>query len=236
LSSFEADWLEIAALWDRANEPPDPTGTRYPVQPSSLAEHLRRASGTPQVQAGQGSLARPGQAVEPLVVDDLLAEEIDQRIDGQTLSILAETLQLRAVLMLPLTIVGQPLGLLLVASRQPHAWTDAEVRTFRALCDHAAVVVQNIRLLEETQAHATREQVIRRISEQMWRAADVESILQRTVTHLSQALGAPRVYARLGVQPIGPLRGMESEAGNGKQSASSSPVSPVGPPWGGDLA
>jgi GAF domain-containing protein/HAMP domain-containing protein len=218
MAGSEIDWVEIAALWDRANEPPHPVGTRYPAQPSSLAEHLRR------------------EAAEPLVVDDLLAEEIDQRVDGQTQSIWAETLQLRAILMLPLAIAGQPSGMLLVASRQPHAWTEAEVRTFRALCDHAAVVVQNIRLLEETQAHASREQVIRRISEHMWHAADVESILQSTVTHLSQALGAPRVYARLGVQPIGPLRGMETEAGNGSRSASSSPVSPVGPPWGGDLA
>jgi GAF domain-containing protein len=200
MAGSEADWVEIAALWDRANEPPHPVGTRYPIQPSSLAEHLRR------------------EAAEPLVVDDLLAEEIDPRIGDETHSILAETLQLRAVLMLPLAVAGQPPGVLLVASRQPHAWTEAEVRTFRALCDHAAVVVQNIRLLEETQAQSTREQVIRRISEQMWRAADVESILQRTVTHLSQALGAPRVYARLGTQ-------IESEAGNGNRSASSPTVS-----------
>jgi GAF domain-containing protein len=194
MEGSETGWVEVAALWDRANEPPHPSGTRYPVQPSSLAEHLH------------------GQAAQPLVVNDLLAEEADRRIDSETHHILTQALQLRAVLMVPLAIAEQSTGSLLVASRQPHTWSEAEVRTFRSLGDHAAIVVENIRLLEKTQAHAAREQVIRRISESIWRAVDVESILQTTVTRLGQVLGVPRVYARLGTD-------LEWGPGNGHGTA-----------------
>jgi hypothetical protein len=36
----------------------------------------------------------------------------------------------------------------------------------------------------------------------LWRAVDVESILQTAVSRLGQATGAPRVYVRLGTEEI----------------------------------
>jgi GAF domain-containing protein/HAMP domain-containing protein len=176
----EIGWIEVAALWDRAGDPPHPPGTRYPVdEGSDLFESLRQ------------------ETAEQLVVTDLLAGEIDKRIDPSAHQLLTEELQLRSVLMLPLVAAGQTMGLLVVASRQPHTWTEAELRIFRSLSDQTAIAVENVRLLGETQARAGREQVVRQITERMWHAVDVESILQATVTGLGQAMGVPRVYARL---------------------------------------
>ncbi|RLC98810.1 MAG: hypothetical protein DRI77_04190, partial [Chloroflexi bacterium] len=56
------------------------------------------------------------------------------------------------------------------------------------------------RLFEETQSRARRERTIRKITEQMRRAVDVETILQTTITRLGEAVGAPRVYVRLGAE------------------------------------
>jgi GAF domain-containing protein/HAMP domain-containing protein len=188
-------WLEVAAVWDRADDAPNPPGARYPVGRFTLIEHLCR------------------EAAEPLAVEDLLADVIDQRVDSETHRMLTEELQLRAVLMLPLVAAGRPTGLLMAASRQPHTWSEAEMRTFRALSAQVASAVENARLFGEAQVRARREQVIRQITEQMWRAVDVESILQATVTRLGQAMGVPRVYARLGTE-------IELGSGNGNPSAS----------------
>ena len=118
--------------------------------------------------------------------------------------------------MLPLVVAGLTTGLLVVASRQPHTWTEAELRIFRSLSDQTAIAVENVRLLGETRARAGREQVIRQITEHMWRAVDVEGILRTTVTSLGKATGAPRVYARLDAEASsrGSAQGVEFETGN----------------------
>jgi len=198
----EFGWIEVAALWDRASDPPHPPGTRYPLdEGSELFESLRQ------------------EAAEPLVVTDLLAGEIDTRIDTSAHRLLAEELQIRSVLMLPLVAAGQTMGLLVVASRQPHTWTQAELRIFRSLSDQTAIAVENVRLLGEAQAYAGREQVIRQITERMWRAVDVESILQATVTSLGQAMRVPRIYVRLDpeVSSRGFTQGDELESDNGDE-------------------
>ena len=176
----EFGWIEVAAVWDRAGHPPHPPGTRYPVdEGSDMFEGLRQ------------------ETAEPVVVTDLLAGEIDRRIDTSAHQLLTEELRFRAILILPLVAAGQTMGLLVVASRQPHTWTQAELRIFRSLSDQTAVAVENVRLLGEAQTRARREQVIRQITERIWHAVDVESILQATVTSLGQAMSAPRVYVRL---------------------------------------
>jgi len=176
----ELGWVEAVALWDRAGDPPHPPGTRYPVdEASDLLGSLRH------------------ETAEPLVVNDLLAGEIDKRINTATHQLLTEELRFRSVLMLPLVAAGQTMGLLVVAGRKPHTWSEAELRIFRSLSDQTAIAVENLRLFGEAQARAGRERVVRSITERMWHAVGVEGILQTTITGLGQAIGAPRVYARL---------------------------------------
>ncbi len=167
-------WLEIAALWDRASNPPHTPGTRYPVQP-----YLRH------------------EMAEPLVVTDLLSQAIDERIDKETCSMLVETLQLRAVLMLPLASAGRPVGLLLVASRQPHAWTESELRTFRSLSDQAAIAVENIRLLGETKARVAELAALNEVSQALASRLSVQEVLKEVYRGASQLLDATNFYVAL---------------------------------------
>ncbi|GAB4532541.1 MAG: hypothetical protein Kow0063_13220 [Anaerolineae bacterium] len=191
----EGAWgsFEVAAVWDRAGDLLYSSGDRFPPEDPGLANHLQQ------------------RATDPLVIHDLLIEPMDERIGSTAHHAMTEELRLRAVLILPLLAAGQIVGLLIVASRQPHIWTEAELRTFRSLSDQTAIAVENIHLLKETQVQAGRERIIRQITERMWRTIDVESILQTTVESLGQAIGAPRVYARLSTDVIG----LETGNGNG---------------------
>jgi GAF domain-containing protein/HAMP domain-containing protein len=169
-----SSWLEIAALWDRASNPPHMPGTRYPVQP-----HLRH------------------EMAEPLVVGDLLAQTIDERVDRETCRMLVETLQLRAVLMLPLAAAGRPVGFLFVASRQPHAWTESELRTFRSLSDQAAIVVENVRLLGETKARVAELAALNEVSQALASRLSVQEVLKEVHQGASRLLDATNFYVAL---------------------------------------
>lgn len=74
------------------------------------------------------------------------------------------------------------------------------VSLIEEIADRLAIALESARLLEETQSRAQREQTIRKITEQMRRAVDVETILQTTIAQLGEAVGAPRVYVRLGAE------------------------------------
>ncbi len=182
----EPAWLEAAAVWDRATDAPDPAGTRYPVDQFKLIEYLRQ------------------RAAEPLMVADLLSEVTDGRIDDETRRLLVEHLQLRAVLILPLISATRPVGLLNVASRQPHAWTETELRTFRSLSDQAAIAVENAYLFQQVQMTGRRERQIREIADEIRRSLDVEAILKTTVRELSEAVGAAEAFAYLGPEGLSP--------------------------------
>jgi GAF domain-containing protein/HAMP domain-containing protein len=166
--SQESGWIEVAAVWDRAEDSPGPPGTRYPMDRFKLVEYLRQ------------------EMAEPLVVNDLLAEVTDERLDDEMYRLLTETFHLRAVLILPLASAGRPLGLLAVASRQPHAWTEAELRTFRSLSDQAAIAVENARLLQRTQTLAERERTLSRMTAHFTRLLDIDTVLQTAVRELGQ--------------------------------------------------
>jgi GAF domain-containing protein len=66
--------------------------------------------------------------------------------------------------------------------------------------EQVGTTLESARLFQETQRRAAREQAIRRITERMRGAVDVEAILQNTVAELARALGVPRAYVRLGTE------------------------------------
>jgi GAF domain-containing protein/HAMP domain-containing protein len=192
--SEELGWIEVAAMWDRAEDSPGPPGTRYPMDRFKLVEYLRQ------------------EMAEPLVVNDLLAEVTDERLDDEMYRLLTESLHLRAVLILPLVSVGRPLGLLVVASRQPHAWTEAELRTFRSLSDQAAIAVENARLLQRTQTLAERERTLSQMTAHFTRLLDIDTVLQTAVRELGQLPHVTEVSVHI-APPEGPFPANGGEEG-----------------------
>jgi GAF domain-containing protein/HAMP domain-containing protein len=171
-------WLEVLAAWDRAPDIPNVIGTRYPLSPETLEIMLQRG-------------------MDPLVANDLRAETGDERLPHAYRLVLAEYLHLRAVSFLPLVAAGQVVGLLMVASRQIHTWTEAELRTLRSLSTQVAGAVENARLFQQVRARAAREQTLNQMTARFARSLNVDSVLQNAVRELGQSLQVTEVAVHL---------------------------------------
>jgi GAF domain-containing protein len=174
----ESGWLEVAATWDRSVDVPNVIGVRYPLSPEALETMQRRG-------------------MEPLVANDLRTEVSDERLPDAYRLVLVEYLQLRAVLFLPLVVAGRSIGLLMVASRQLHTWTEAELRTLRSLSAQVASAVENARLFQEVRARAAREQTLNQMTTRFARSLNVDSVLQSAVRELGHSLQITEVAVHL---------------------------------------
>ena len=66
-----------------------------------------------------------------------------------------------------------------------------------AVLEQLALTIENLRLLQETQKRATREELTRQITDKMRATPDMETIIQTGLDELSKALGVPRAYIKL---------------------------------------
>ena len=106
-----------------------------------------------------------------------------------------------AALALPLKVRSDVIGVLsLHKDSDEEGWAAAEIELVQRLVEQVGTTLESARLFQETQRRAAREQAIRRITERMRGAVDVEAILQNTVAELARALGVPRAYVRLGTE------------------------------------
>ena len=107
----------------------------------------------------------------------------------------------RAALSVPIKLRGQVIGVLdLHEADETRTWTEHEMSLAQTVADQMAQAVESARLFEQTQSRARHEALTRRITERIREALDVDDMLQTAVQELGQALGAPQVYIRLGVE------------------------------------
>ncbi len=105
---------------------------------------------------------------------------------------------IRAVISTPL--IGEenePLGVLSVVSRQPGAYTDAEVETLTALATHASVAIVNANLVEalarsraEVERRAEAETSLRQIAARITALREPDDVLQHVVDEAHRLLRA----------------------------------------------
>ncbi|RMF04097.1 MAG: GAF domain-containing protein [Chloroflexi bacterium] len=77
-------------------------------------------------------------------------------------------------------------------------WTENEQALIDAVVDQVVQAAENLRLLNETQERASREQLIGQISDKLRRAPDFESLMKIGVEELARALGPNRTFVRMG--------------------------------------
>jgi len=102
----------------------------------------------------------------------------------------------------PIKVRGQVIGV--IDAHKPEAagdWTAEEVEVIETLADQLGVALEGARLFREARRHAAHEEAVRRVTEEMRRGQDMESILQTTVAELGRVLGVPRAYVRLATPP-----------------------------------
>jgi GAF domain-containing protein len=107
----------------------------------------------------------------------------------------------RIPLAIPIKVRGEVVGVLdTYKPAEAGDWTTEELALLEDVVEQLDVALESARLHQDAQRQATREQTIRRVTEQMRRRRDVESILQSTLAELTRALGVPRAYVRLGTE------------------------------------
>lgn len=98
----------------------------------------------------------------------------------------------------PITLRGEVLGTLRLQDIDPdRKWSNDEIALVEAISEQLGLTLENLRLFDDTQQRATREQLARKITDKMRASPDVETIIQTGIKELAQALGVSRTYVKL---------------------------------------
>jgi len=110
----------------------------------------------------------------------------------------ADTQAEPAAIVSPISLRGQVIGTLnLQDVASDRNWSSEEIALVEAVSEQLALTVENLRLFDDTQRRATREQVTRQITDKMHAAPDVDAIIQTGLTELAKTLGVSRTYVKL---------------------------------------
>jgi GAF domain-containing protein/HAMP domain-containing protein len=162
----------------------------------------------------------------PTLIEDVAS---DPRLDDEARSLYLERLGAESAIFVPLVVGGQWIGYINATYRYLTSFPEPETRRLMAISGQAAVAVQNLRQLQQIQARARREALIREITGKIRGSIDLDTILQTTLTEVTKALGTSHGAIRLGTE--------ESLKADGDQKSSSSTASPLLPSSpDGDLA
>ena len=135
--------------------------------------------------------------------------EVMQRALETEQSILlgAEARSEEAVLAIPLRVRGEAVGVLRIRKRASSgskvdhvhvAWTENEQALLHGLVDQLGDALESARLFQESQRRATREQLASEITAHIRESLDMETVAQRAIQELGQALDADAVTLQLG--------------------------------------
>ena len=98
----------------------------------------------------------------------------------------------------PISLRGETIGTLSLQDIDPNRrWTAEEIALVETVSEQLALTIENLRLFDDTQRRAVREQLTRKIADQMRQSPDFEAIIQTGSAELAKALNVPRVYVKL---------------------------------------
>ncbi|MBE7556497.1 MAG: PAS domain S-box protein [Anaerolineales bacterium] len=144
--------------------------------------------------------------IEPAKLDAKLAGLQDEVIDEGKTKVVAGVKvnghSTEPAIVAPIALRGQVIGTLslqdLIPDRQ---WTAEEVALVETVSEQLAQTLENLRLFEDTQKQATREQLTRQITDKLRAAPDIDTIIQTGLTELAKALNVSRAYVKLTTKP-----------------------------------
>jgi GAF domain-containing protein len=120
---------------------------------------------------------------------------------------------------LPIKVRGTTIGEFSVAPDAGQAdWNSEEVAFAQALIDQVGQVLENARLLEETERLAQREKAVADAADKIHRSTDIEAVLHSAITELNRITGRRGISIQLG---FGGTEAQRSRpVGNGQSLAS----------------
>jgi len=170
--------LRISHEWRAADDVPSSEGTAIPIDLRELSEHV--------------------DLTKPIRLDDTAAPGLDQKV-----RFLAASLGTRSLLVVPVILGGEVLGLLgLHTTRAPRTWLDDEVSFLRSIARHIAIGYQYTRLFTGKQREAETTEALLEIANALNARSDFGEVTQLVLERAIALVGAD--YGALGVlDPMG---------------------------------
>ncbi len=164
----EIDSVTIAASWDKDSEAILPVGAKISTQSYSLVR----------------AFAQP--PFSPLISEDLSrADGQDPRMDDAFRRFMQETLGAVTMFAAPMFLGNEYKGVLSISTRQPHTYTDQEIRIYLTLTDQALIAIENQRLFEATKQNLFHSQILSHLSQDLLVADTPDTIYNLTLTATS---------------------------------------------------
>jgi GAF domain-containing protein len=107
-----------------------------------------------------------------------------------------------AKLAVPVVVQNEPIGQLAVEIPSQRTLSTDEQGMLTAVAQQLAQKVENLRLFEQTQQRATREQIARQIVDKIRASRDIESALKTAAEELAKNLGVARAIIDLRLAPV----------------------------------
>jgi GAF domain-containing protein len=122
-------------------------------------------------------------------------------LDGPAVVALDEVESDGHALVAPVNLRDKTIGALqLHAANNGQDWTEDDLAVIQAVVDQLAQTAENMRLFEETRNRASREQIIRTITDKMRAAPNLESLIKTAAEELAEHLSAGHAVVELGIE------------------------------------
>jgi PAS domain S-box-containing protein len=171
----------------------------------------------PSFAPGEGLVGAVAESGMPLSIDDVRQERCPELVEGPHPVSGPLEVEEGSVMLAPLTVGDQVVGVLGIGHQEPHVFSPTEVATLSALADQVAVAVENARLFDEvrrfsseleqrveerTQALAEalgeltqerdRVETLYRITSQLSASLDLDHVLNRALALVGEAVEVER--------------------------------------------
>ncbi len=103
-------------------------------------------------------------------------------------------------LSIPINLRDRTIGALQLHTARDRKWTEDDVALVQAITDQLSQTAENLRLFEEAQESAGREQTIREITDKLKTASNLDALLETAARELGLRLGARHTVLEMGIE------------------------------------
>jgi GAF domain-containing protein len=103
------------------------------------------------------------------------------------------------VLSVPIVSRGQVLGIMEFRTPLTRSWNSRSLELAQVISERLALALDNLRLFEQAQVIARREQLVSKIGADLQAKTDIDSLITVAAEAFQEALGASRTNVRLGI-------------------------------------
>ncbi|GAB4489566.1 MAG: hypothetical protein Fur0016_06890 [Anaerolineales bacterium] len=141
-------------------------------------------------KAGVGPLKAPIQSTEAA----------ETAATGKTNTSKKET---RPQIVVPIKLRGEVIGILNITGDGERPWDEDDIDITEAVAERLALAIENARLLEASQAQASRERTISAVTSRIGASVNLRSILQTAVEELGRIIPGSDIVIQLGTENDG---------------------------------